>query len=76
VVDDDQAVGLREAHEHHLPDITPAALRYARANDRTFPDRREAWRRTPLSGRRPQALGMQPAAVCRWLRSRALVGTT
>ncbi|WP_124291331.1 DUF87 domain-containing protein, partial [Streptomyces sp. ADI91-18] len=34
---DDQAVGLREAHEHHLPDITIAALRYARANDRTFP---------------------------------------
>ncbi|WP_424893238.1 pRL2-11 [Streptomyces sp. XH2] len=36
-VDDDQAVGLREAHEHHLPDITLAALRYARANDPTFP---------------------------------------
>ncbi|MDQ0828172.1 hypothetical protein QF032_000016 [Streptomyces achromogenes] len=36
-VDDDQAVGLREAHERHLPDITIAALRYARANDRTFP---------------------------------------
>jgi hypothetical protein len=35
--DDDQAVGLREAHQHHLPDITVAALRYARANDRTFP---------------------------------------
>lgn len=28
---DDQAVGLSEAHEHHLPDITLAALRYARA---------------------------------------------
>ncbi|MYV38410.1 hypothetical protein GT030_05890 [Streptomyces sp. SID1328] len=36
-VDGDQAVGLREAHERHLPDITIAALRYARANDRTFP---------------------------------------
>ena len=36
--DDDQAVGLREAHQHHLPDITVAALRYARANDRTFPN--------------------------------------
>ncbi|MER7049292.1 pRL2-11, partial [Streptomyces jumonjinensis] len=35
--DDDQAVGLREAHQHHLPDITVAALRYARANDCTFP---------------------------------------
>jgi hypothetical protein len=36
--DDDQAVGLREAHQHHLPDITVAALRYARANDRSFPE--------------------------------------
>ncbi|WP_406016675.1 hypothetical protein OG520_00165 [Streptomyces sp. NBC_00984] len=35
--DDDQAVGLCEAHQHHLPDITIAALRYAHANDRTFP---------------------------------------
>ncbi|WP_060886446.1 hypothetical protein [Streptomyces caniscabiei] len=26
-----------EAHEHHLLDITIASLRYARANDRTFP---------------------------------------
>ncbi|MFD9283640.1 pRL2-11 [Streptomyces mirabilis] len=34
---DGQAVGLRQAHEHHLPDITLAALRYARANDPTFP---------------------------------------
>lgn len=33
---DDQAVGLRQAAEHHLP-CTLAALRYARANDRTFP---------------------------------------
>ncbi|UUU18877.1 hypothetical protein [Streptomyces sp. DSM 40750] len=30
-------MGLREAHQHHLPDITIAALPYARANDRTFP---------------------------------------
>ncbi|MCX4429421.1 hypothetical protein [Streptomyces mirabilis] len=37
VVDDDQAVGLRQAHEHHLPEITLAALRYARAHDPTFP---------------------------------------
>ncbi|MEU5958721.1 hypothetical protein [Streptomyces sp. NPDC047525] len=36
-VDDDQRVGLREAQQHHLPDITVAALCYARANDRTFP---------------------------------------
>ncbi|MFB6901527.1 hypothetical protein [Streptomyces hydrogenans] len=36
-VDDDQAVGLREAAEHHLPGITLAALRFARANDPAFP---------------------------------------
>ncbi|MGW7256579.1 hypothetical protein [Streptomyces sp. NPDC054834] len=35
-MDDDQAVGLREAAEHHLP-YTLAPLRYARANDPTFP---------------------------------------
>ncbi|WP_243460437.1 hypothetical protein [Streptomyces sp. M54] len=28
--DDDQAVGLRQAAEHHLPGITLAALRFAR----------------------------------------------
>ncbi|MEU7384197.1 MULTISPECIES: helicase HerA domain-containing protein [unclassified Streptomyces] len=37
LVDDDQAVGLREAAEHHLPGITLAALRFARANDPAFP---------------------------------------
>lgn len=37
MVDDDQAVGLREAAEHHLPGITLNALRFARANDPTFP---------------------------------------
>ncbi|MEV5124730.1 hypothetical protein AB0K49_18365 [Streptomyces decoyicus] len=36
-VDDDQAVGLRQAAEHHLPGITLAALRFARANDPAFP---------------------------------------
>lgn len=35
--DDDQVVGLRRAAEHHLPGITLAALRFARANDPTFP---------------------------------------
>lgn len=35
-VDDDQAVGLRQAAEHHLPGITLAALRFARANDPAF----------------------------------------
>ncbi|WP_326586210.1 hypothetical protein [Streptomyces sp. NBC_01294] len=37
--DDYQAVGLREAHQHHLLDITIAALRCARARDPTFPPR-------------------------------------
>lgn len=35
--DDDPAVGLRQAAEHHLPAITLDALRFARANDPTFP---------------------------------------
>ncbi|WP_405987986.1 hypothetical protein [Streptomyces sp. NBC_00986] len=34
---DDQAVGLREAHGHRLPEITLVALRYARAHDPAFP---------------------------------------
>ncbi|MFB7918026.1 helicase HerA domain-containing protein [Streptomyces sp. NPDC056061] len=42
VVDDDQAVGLREAAEHHLPGITLAALRFARANDPTSPGEHSA----------------------------------
>ncbi|MBQ0975581.1 hypothetical protein AB0N37_31800 [Streptomyces griseoincarnatus] len=55
--DDDQAVGLREAAEHHLP-YTLAALRYARANDRTFPgpvDKRgaESTEPTPPCGTSP-----------------------
>jgi hypothetical protein len=35
--DEDQAVGLREAHQHHLPEITrrPALCR---ANDPSFPN--------------------------------------
>ncbi|MFJ9908289.1 hypothetical protein ACIRVK_36420 [Streptomyces sp. NPDC101152] len=35
--DDDRAVGLRKAAEHHLPGVTLAALRFARANDPAFP---------------------------------------
>ncbi|MGW7410017.1 pRL2-11 [Streptomyces sp. NPDC054833] len=34
---DDALVGLRKAHQDHLPQITLAALRYARANDPEFP---------------------------------------
>ncbi|MEU1223074.1 hypothetical protein [Streptomyces microflavus] len=69
VVDDDQAVGLREAHQHHLPDITVAALRYARANDRTFPK--------PV-GKRGAELLYRVGDLKRWARNRprAAVGTT
>ncbi|QKZ18586.1 pRL2-11 [Streptomyces chartreusis] len=68
-VDDDQAVGLREAHEHHLPEITIAALRYARANDRTFP--------RPV-GKRGAELLYRVGDLKRWARNRprAAVGTT
>jgi hypothetical protein len=34
--DDDQAMGLRQAAEHHPPGITLAELRFARANDPAF----------------------------------------
>ncbi|MFM9584154.1 helicase HerA domain-containing protein [Streptomyces caniscabiei] len=66
---DDQAVGLREAHQHHLPDITVAALRYARANDRTFPK--------PV-GKRGAELLYRVGDLKRWARNRprAAVGTT
>ncbi|WP_367140610.1 MULTISPECIES: pRL2-11 [Streptomyces] len=68
-VDDDQAVGLREAHEHHLPDITLAALRYARANDPTFP--------APV-GKRGAELLYRVGDLKRWARNRprAASGTT
>ncbi|MBP5880690.1 hypothetical protein F3K37_42050 [Streptomyces sp. LBUM 1477] len=67
--DDDQAVGLREAHERHLPDITVAALRYARANDRTFPK--------PV-GKRGAELLYRVGDLKRWARNRprAAIGTT
>jgi hypothetical protein len=68
-VDDDQAVGLREAHERHLPDITVAALRYARANDRTFPK--------PV-GKRGAELLYRVGDLKKWARNRprAASGTT
>ncbi|MEV6408645.1 DUF87 domain-containing protein [Streptomyces bobili] len=67
--DDDQAVGLREAHQHHLPDITVAALRYARANDRTFPK--------PVDKRGAELL-YRVGDLKRWARNRprAATGTT
>ncbi|MER6405949.1 hypothetical protein ABT269_20925 [Streptomyces viridosporus] len=68
-VDDDQAVGLRQAHERHLPDITIAALRYARANDRTFPK--------PVDKRGAELL-YQVGDLKKWARNRprAASGTT
>ena len=67
-LDDDQAVGLREAAEHHLP-YTLAALRYARANDRTFPK--------PV-GKRGAELLYRAGDLKRWARNRprAATGTT
>ncbi|MFG2960825.1 hypothetical protein ACGF5O_44775 [Streptomyces sp. NPDC048291] len=66
---DDQTVGLREAHQHHLPDITVAALRYARGNDRTFPK--------PVAKRGAELL-YRVGDLKRWARNRprAAVGTT
>ncbi|MEU6353149.1 DUF87 domain-containing protein [Streptomyces sp. NPDC047072] len=68
-VDDDQAVGLREAHEHHLPEITLAALRYARAHDPTFP---------AFAAKRGAELLYRVGDLKRWARNRprAAVGTT
>ncbi len=74
VDNDDQPVGLREALEHHLPDITIAALRYARANDRTFPgpvDKRGAELLYRLGDLKKSAsLGW----CCRWLQRGRPVG--
>ncbi|MEV5240184.1 hypothetical protein AB0K89_13905 [Streptomyces cinnamoneus] len=63
---DDTVVGLREAHEHHLPDITLAALRYARANDPTFPD----W-----AGKRGTELLYRVGDLKRWARNRPRAGS-
>jgi hypothetical protein len=67
-VDHDQAVGLREAAEHHLP-YTLAALRYARANDRIFPE--------PV-GKRGAELLYRVGDLKKWARNRprAASGTT
>ncbi|MFG2630018.1 helicase HerA domain-containing protein [Streptomyces sp. NPDC048473] len=69
VVDDDQAVGLREAAQHHLPDITLAALRFARANDPTFPS---------PAGKRGAELLYRVGDLKKWARNRprAATGTT
>lgn len=64
--DDDQAVGLREAHQHHLPDITIAALRYARANDPTFPG---------SVGKRGTELLYRVGDLKKWARNRPRAAT-
>lgn len=65
---DDQAVGLRQAAEHHLP-YTLAALRYARANDPSFPK--------PVDKRGAELL-YRVGDLKRWARNRprAASGTT
>lgn len=66
---DDRAVGLRQAAEHHLPGITLAALRFARANDPAFP---------PVADKRGAELLYRVGDLKRWARNRprARHGTT
>ncbi|WP_314616932.1 hypothetical protein [Streptomyces stackebrandtii] len=68
-VDDDQAVGLRQTHECLLADITVAALRWARANDPTFP---------APAGKRGAELLYRAGDLKKWARNRprAASGTT
>ncbi|MEV7906614.1 hypothetical protein [Streptomyces anulatus] len=69
-VDDDQAVGLREAFENHLPGVASLdALRFARAKDRTFPK--------PVEKRGTELL-YRAGDLKRWARNRprAATGTT
>ncbi|MFB7552420.1 hypothetical protein [Streptomyces sp. NPDC056154] len=58
-----------DAAEHHLPDITLAALRFARANDRTFPK--------PVDKRGAELL-YRVGDLKKWARNRprAATGTT
>jgi len=62
-------VGLRKAQQDHLPNLTLAALRWARANDPDFPD--------PV-GKRGAELLYRVGDLKRWARNRprAAVGTT
>ncbi|MFF3275878.1 hypothetical protein ACFYWU_33805 [Streptomyces chrestomyceticus] len=69
-VDDDQAVvGLRDAHNRHLPDNTLAALRHARAHDPAFP---------ASADKRGTELLYRVGALKKWARNRprAASGTT
>ncbi|MFD9428089.1 MULTISPECIES: hypothetical protein [unclassified Streptomyces] len=64
-----QAVGLREAAEDHLPGITLAALRFARAKDPAFPG---------SSGKRGAELLYRAGDLKKWARNRprAVTSTT
>ncbi|MFI1377727.1 hypothetical protein ACH4UY_37835 [Streptomyces longwoodensis] len=66
---DDALIGLRKAHQDHLPTITLAALRYARANDPDFPD--------PVDKRGAELL-YRVGDLKKWARNRprAASGTT
>ncbi|WP_003979292.1 MULTISPECIES: hypothetical protein [Streptomyces] len=68
-VDGDQAVDLREAADHHLPGITLAALRFARADDPAFP---------ASAGKRGAELLYRVGDLKKWARNRAraAIGTT
>ncbi|MFJ5851150.1 pRL2-11 [Streptomyces sp. NPDC092903] len=66
---DDQVVGLRQAADHHLPGITLAALRFARANDPALP---------PVADKRGAELLYRVGDLKTWARNRprAATGTT
>ncbi|MGW1093205.1 hypothetical protein ACWD4L_45285 [Streptomyces sp. NPDC002596] len=66
---DDAVVGLRKAHQDHPPELTLAALRWARANDPDFPKTR---------GERGAEHLYRVGDLKRWARNRprAVVGTT
>jgi hypothetical protein len=64
-VPDDQAVGLRQAQRDHLPGLTLAALRWARANDPDFP--------APVNKRGAELL-YRIGELQRWARNRPRAG--
>lgn len=63
---DDAAVGLRKAQGDHLPELTLAALRWARANDPDFP--------APVDKRGAELL-YRVGDLKRWARHRARAAT-
>ncbi len=59
--EDQELLGLRQAHERLLPGISLAALRWARANDERFP---------AAAGKRGAELLYRAAELTRWAESR------